>query len=507
MTLFGISFLLPKKSASSYGTASFSKNSKLLRRKYKGFIIGNKKFSSNVSTQHLLLVAPSGSGKTSNMISKNVFHLLSKGHSMIITDPKLELWEQSSGWAQNKMDINVSVLNLLNPSKSITWNPLQTVANKNYQGLITDMYEITNSKNTSESIWKYGTIEILTALCKVLASVEDQVYLNLANLQYLLQYLQAYPKKTANWLKDQNVDDLTSLSITRFLNQDEKIFHGILSGAISVIVPFIPDEIKALTHTTSLPTACEMRKNQSVLFLALPIGKESTYSPYVSLLLTYVFGQIMNTPVQGNDRYIVGIMEEFGQVFIPNYASIISTVRSRKMMLLHCLQNIDQLTLRYGEQTAQIIANNCSHWLLLSSIKSDATLTYVRDSLLGTMTNTKDNNQENSRYLLTKDEIRRIPKNSGLLISDNLQPVMVSMKPLFKSYFLMWLYGLKSNNNQLVSIYPPLSHTDSIHDVKYIPISEHKKSDTSSENNELDVSTLSFREQLKKILPTDNNDS
>lgn len=483
-----VSFFVPKKTKTTYGSASFEHKSKLLKRNHKGFKIGKKSLSADQSTQHLLLLAPSGQGKTQKVILKNCFHLLDKGHSLIVTDPKMELLPLISGYAKQKCGADVYVLNIQEPHKSITWNPLTSVANGNFTGLISDMYEITNAGTKTESIWKVNTIEILVTLCKVLARVQDGLYLNLPNLHYLLQQLQAEPDTTSLWLQQQEVDELTKLSIRRFIAQDDKVFHGILSGAVSVVTAFVPDEIRPLTMTSTLPDIRDFRTQQSLLILALPIGKEQVYQPYISVLLKHLFDRIIQHPTQASDKYIGCILEEFGQLTIPNYPSIISTVRARKMMLLHCLQNLDQLSLRYNADIAAIIANNCSHWLLLPSIKSSSTLSYIRESLLGTMTN-MCNDREIGRSLLNNDEIRRLPSGTGLLVSANLQPVLLRLKPLYRSWCQRKKYGLRNQGGQLHSIFPPVEHTATRTTIDYVSINQQ---DTKSPEQN-DPSLLDFR--------------
>ena len=478
-----------------YGSAKFEKRSPLLRRRYKGIKIGKWSLERKQSYNGTMLVAPTGSGKTQNVILKTVFHLVESKNSLVINDPKLELWANCSGWMQEKKGVDVYVLNLFDVKDSICWNCFDGLERSAFQGLVSDMYDMVNQGTSTESIWRYGTIELLVTLVCVLYDSEEQ--LHLPNLLQAVKQLQAYPNKTALWLSSQTDDEVLKTDIDRIVNQDEKIFHGMLAGAISVIVPFTPQELQAIQMYTSLPSMNNFRNKTSALFLSLPIGKESVLAPYITLLVSRIFTQILHNPVQKDSKAIAFVLEEFGQLLpIPHYQSIVSTIRSRKVMLFHCLQNLDQLSDRYGSNIAEIICNNCSHWLLLSSIKSDKTLRYVRDSLLGVSTfhsSEADDQRVHSRALMTKDEIRRLPDNTALFISSNELPVKIRLQPLYKSWYLKWKYGLTSDGHGLVSRYEPVKHAHSSQQITLIDFSK-------TIVLELDED-LSFDEQLRRLLP------
>jgi len=477
---------------SQYGSSQFSTNSSLLGRRNKGFIIGNYSLTKKESYKHAMLIAPSGGNKTQGIILKNVFHLAKHKYSLVINDPKLELHSLCSGWMRHSKKMNVYVLNLKEVQQSICWNPFQELRSSEYQNLITDMYNMTNIGVNTESIWRYGTIDLLTTVCKSIND-SDQV-LHLPNLLKTIKQLQAFPKETTQWLKKQTDDPETELSIDQIRNFDDKIFHGIVSGALSVVIPFTPDSLHPIQTKTTLPSILEFFNSSSALFLGLPIGKETTYAPYITLLLSHVFKQVVNYDKRKADLPLAFLMEEFAQLLpVPNYQNIISTIRG-KAMILTCLQNMDQLNDRYGHSIAEIIANNSSNWILLPGIKSDRTLTYVRDSLLGMTTfHSHESDRINGRYLMTKDEIRRLNDETCLFIASNKLPTKMKLKPLYKSLFLKLQYSLYSENGFLKSKYPPIQHLNPISQKYLIDFSEKKY-------EELD---LGFEEQLKMLLPTE----
>ena len=72
---------------------------------------------------HNLIIGSTGSGKTQCVIFPMVQSLAKHNESMVITDPKGEIYEQTSEMLRRK-GYNIVLLNFRNPSQGNAWNPL-----------------------------------------------------------------------------------------------------------------------------------------------------------------------------------------------------------------------------------------------------------------------------------------------------------------------------------------------------------------------------------------------
>ena len=72
---------------------------------------------------HNLIIGSTGSGKTEMMVQPMVKALAKKGESMIITDPKGEIYERNAEELKEK-GYNIVLLNFREPQKGNSWNPL-----------------------------------------------------------------------------------------------------------------------------------------------------------------------------------------------------------------------------------------------------------------------------------------------------------------------------------------------------------------------------------------------
>ena len=75
------------------------------------------------SEYHNLVIGATGSGKTQTVIFPTVELLAKNKESMIITDPKGEIYEQTANMLKDK-GYNIFVLNFRDPQQGNAWNPL-----------------------------------------------------------------------------------------------------------------------------------------------------------------------------------------------------------------------------------------------------------------------------------------------------------------------------------------------------------------------------------------------
>ena len=92
---------------------------------YAGIALINdgKKIYVDNSEYHNLVIGSTGSGKTTAIIFPMIELLSKNGESMILTDPKGELYEKKSNMLRSK-GYKIVLLNFRDPGKGNAWNPL-----------------------------------------------------------------------------------------------------------------------------------------------------------------------------------------------------------------------------------------------------------------------------------------------------------------------------------------------------------------------------------------------
>ena len=130
----GVGFTVKKKESDGYSHWANEKEIKAQlkmvrvtdeKMKYGGLpLINNgKEIYVDDGESHSLIIGSTGSGKTQYMVLPAVKILARKGESMIITDPKGEIYEETAEMLKEK-GYNIVLLNFRDPQKGNAWNPL-----------------------------------------------------------------------------------------------------------------------------------------------------------------------------------------------------------------------------------------------------------------------------------------------------------------------------------------------------------------------------------------------
>ena len=161
-----LDYLINPDKATSHGSAEFGnywEQRKLLRPSNSGiYVADNLRLSPEISYKNLILVSPTGGGKSTRYILNLALRKWSSDVSLIFFDPSSEIRTLSKKWLK-KQNFEPIIVDLTNPHASAKYNPLLTVIDKSSakimaQSLIGVVYE--NAK--SDPFWTQSAISILT---------------------------------------------------------------------------------------------------------------------------------------------------------------------------------------------------------------------------------------------------------------------------------------------------------------------------------------------------------
>ena len=142
---------------------------------------------------HNIVIGATGSGKTQAVVFPLVQSLAKKGESMIITDPKGEIYEQTATMLRER-GYNIVLLNFRSPQNGNSWNPMSLPYNLYKEGntdkaieLLEDLalnilYE--EKHGNADPFWEKSAADYFTGLALGLFedATEAQINLNSMNL-------------------------------------------------------------------------------------------------------------------------------------------------------------------------------------------------------------------------------------------------------------------------------------------------------------------------------------
>lgn len=125
-------------------------------------------------SDHAIVFGATGSGKSRGYVIPFIFQAAKRGESVIIVDPKGELFERTSEYLRSERGYTTRIFNLLDPECSDGWNSFADIeSNPNLVDSIAEVI-IKNTSNVSErqDFWEKAEKNLLQALMHYVQSQE-----------------------------------------------------------------------------------------------------------------------------------------------------------------------------------------------------------------------------------------------------------------------------------------------------------------------------------------------
>lgn len=465
---FGLTLLgFKRKPETSRGSANFADKSeahKLINKKNTGLLVDEERcLNENTTDRHMLVLAPTGQGKTTNYVIPNILHTKAgEQTSFVITDPKGDIHAATSGYL-NSIGFDVRIIDLTNPEQSRMFNPLQRTKDAN--GKISDkqiarIADIiidckTVGQGNSNPFFNNAAKMLLTTLIKVLARMDERYY-NLHNLAYLVSLmgnagegiLPLVMTYTDNYDADENLvvtdraeqekNERLLQEYLSFISKNEETISSVIMTAQVALKDLAIEELQMLTAHDNIAFE-DLREKNVALFIITPPSETEFFKFYLTLLysqlFTYCEASAARLTKEQKERInrVYFLMDEFGNLGkIPSFQQVITTLRSAKCSVSIILQDIEQVKMIYGAEGASAIINGgCASKLVFGAIQNKNTLQEV-SLLMGNKTikekrGTRGDENLIGRPLMTPDEINRMSLGSALLLSAGHRPIKLQL--------------------------------------------------------------------------------
>lgn len=433
----------------SHGSARFLtgiEEWELLSLYQDGLVIdGRRRISANRSFEHLTLIAPTGAGKSTRFVIPNLLELGEQNVSIVATDPAGELYEQTAGYL-NQQGFTVKAVNVADPAASLHFNPLyrpksHTDIQKIAEILVHSAYP---DSSGGQRFWNDGAKTLLAVLIRCL-NQEAPKYQNLHNLRHLLNHFGTDGDPVRQFVAA-NADESTRVEWEGFASQEKRVVQGMVSGAKTALSPFADPALSRLTARETLHFE-SLRDERTALFVCVPEHEIQHYAPLLTLLYTQIFSYCMGQASGEPHLPIYFLLEEAGNIGrIPNFATLMTTLRKRQCSVSIVLQDVEQLTHTYGREAARTILNGgCASRLYLPGLSPEESLG-VEQSLGETTIHVKEpvphepyetpdrmRERKTGRSLMTADEVRTMDDNEGLYLYGNKRPVKLHTTPFYQN--------------------------------------------------------------------------
>ena len=412
-------------------------------RRHRGIVLGmlDRKYvcvpEETRLNSNLAVYGASGSMKTRSFCMNRILQGVSRGESLIICDPKSELYEKSSEYLRDKGYV-VKVFNLVNPENSDSWNCLAEVEGQELMAQLFVDVIIRNTKGDSKGDHFWDSAEM--NLLKALVLYVDKGYPEESrNMGQVYQLLTLNSETALNSLFDVlPATHPAKAPYSLFKQASDTVRSGVVIGLGSRLQVFQSELIRKITARDEIDL--ELPGQEPCAYFLVTSDQDSTFDFLASLFLSFVFiklvryadknceGGKLSVPVHvlGEELTACGT--------IPDLSRRLSVIRSRNISMSCVFQNLAGLQNRYPQNLWQEILGNadvqlflgCTDPLTAEFVSSRTGLASVavssRSKQLGTwrISNYTPEFRETSgvgkRPVLTPDEVLRLPIDKALVI-------------------------------------------------------------------------------------------
>ncbi len=394
---------------------------------------------------HNLVIGSTGSGKTENVVFPMVNLLAKKGESMIITDPKGEIFRKTAKNLEAR-GYQIIVLNFREPNRGNAWNPLSLPYQYYKEGNIDKSTELLDdvalnilydpSNKGDSEFWEKGSADYFSGLALGLFKDAKESEVNLNSINYM-STVGEERYATSNYIKEyfnfKGPDSNEYMFASTVINAPSDTKGGLLSTFRQKIRLFSTRENLSEMLSYSDFDMRNIGRQKTAVFMIIHDEKK-TYHTLMTIFIKQVYETLIDVAQHspgGKLQYRTNfILDEFANMPpLKDVDSMVSAARSRDIRFTFIIQNFAQLNDVYGENVAQVIRGNCGNLVYLISTELKA---LEEISKMCGEVKSKDKDKTASTPLVTVSDLQKLKLGDAIILRLRMSPFKTKYTPNFK---------------------------------------------------------------------------
>ena len=404
----------------------------------------------NMNNNAMIIGAP-GTGKSFGIVRPNIMQMNS---SYVITDPSAELLKTCGKMLENN-EYEIKVFDLTDMQHSHRYNPFNYIRTEQDVLTLIDCYINSTTepgRSGGDKFWLDAEKGLLCAIIFYLREYETEDFAEIAKMvrqaksdNSETRQKNAQAKKTEldklfDDIRDYvDPDDICLKYYDVFKLAPDKTTSGILISTGVRLGAFNMETVANLTSADDLDLM-SLGDRKTAIFIIVPSG-ENAYAFLVNMMYSQMFDTLYyhGSHDFGDGRLpndVRFVLDEFANIgVIPSFQQKLTTMRKYGLSCMIFIQSLGQIKNLYKDDYTTLI-DACTTFVYLGGADT-ATMEDIQKKL-GTQTikQRKQSSSHNAagggsdsvstdytqRWLLTLDEIRRLPSNMLLVIISGQQP-------------------------------------------------------------------------------------
>ena len=418
---------------------------------------------------HSLIIGSTGSGKTYCIVNPTVHILAKHGESMVITDPKGEIYEKNAEFLRSR-GYKILLLNFRNPQRGNMWNPL-SLPYKLYKNgnpdkcneLLRDLaINILHDEKTDDPFWQNTSADYFVALAQGLFQDAEEKDINISSIIDMLTVGEekyggsTYAKEYFKLKGSRNPAYKNAAGTIDAPNDTKGSIISVFRQKINIFE--MAENLSEMLSQSDFDMM-DIGRQKTAVFLIIQDEKK-TYHALTTIFVKQCYESLIDVAQESGGKLKVRtnfILDEFANMpELKDVTTMITAARSRQIRFNLIIQNFAQLNQVYGKENAETIKGNCTNMIYLLS--GELTALEEISKLCGDVKvkgKGKDKPDE-TRPLISVTDLQRLKFKDAIIKKQRIDPFKTTIKGVDEYDWNIPVYDkatYPSREKQAVSIF------------------------------------------------------
>lgn len=406
------------------------------------FINNGKRMWVDDSENHTLVIGVTGSGKTTAVVDPLIYSLCKHGESMVITDPKGEIYKNHAELLKAR-GYKIVVLNFRDPTRGNAWNPL-TLPYKLYKAgnidkaveLVDDVaLNILQDKKAQDPFWEKSASDYFSGCALGLLEDAKEEEVNLNSISYMTTIGEEKLPGNSTYIKEyftlKGESSSPYVFASNTINSPTDTRGGILSVFRQKIRLFASREQLSEMLAYSDFNMRDIGQEKTAVFMIIH-DEKTTYHALATIFIKQCYETLIDVAQANGGKlpYRTNfILDEFANMPpLKDVTTMVTAARSRAIRFTFIIQNFAQLNEVYGKEDAETIRSNCGNLMYLLTTEL-AALEEI-SKLCGEVKSKKDDKTA-SQPLVTVSDLQKLKMNEVIILRNRMNPFRTKLKQGF----------------------------------------------------------------------------
>ncbi|WP_330994453.1 VirD4-like conjugal transfer protein, CD1115 family [Staphylococcus pseudintermedius] len=359
-----------KSKQDTYGNSQIADDKEIapLKKDNGNYLLGKHKrkyvYQPNRSkmNRHVLINAPTASGKTTAYSIPNIKKIADRGESFVSTDTKGDTYNATAKYLQSQ-GYKVRVINLIDKTRSDAINPFDYITSiSDAQNFVDSFLKSTGQSRSDESYWDRAESLYMSTLVLYVIKHFEKEHRNIPNwINLYLEIGDDVDKRNALFDNISDEKDVAKRSYDLYkVNTSSKVESSILLGISSRMQYFLDDDTESLLSQSDFEYA-DIVNEKTALFI-ITQERDVISSIVSSVIMTQTIDKLIeyadDLPELSYPKPIHLMMDEFANIAkLKAFAKTLTTIRAKNIIMTAIVQELNQIKVKYGEDYNTILSS------------------------------------------------------------------------------------------------------------------------------------------------------